>query len=194
MRVLEITRRGLLRGIGAGAAAMALPKVAAAQNEPDEEDVYWGARKDYNEQPRKLIANTTIDKPDQFIGQYNVIVYQKGIFNAMNYKDFVSAKSNTNLDYEALPAGTIPGISEKILLTQMGDYNYFITQSSFQKFAQQYNVEQMVKQNRDVKQKMARGDWSAGQGIQKTPPQGYTDPKQVTKPVMPWAINRQQSI
>jgi len=188
-----INRRGFLRGLGAAAVAAGTGAARAGQ-EPDEENVYWGVRKDYTEKPQKLIPNTTVNKPNQYVPEYNVIIYDRGVFNAMNYKDFVFIKSTPGIEFETLPPGTIPGINEKTLLTQLGEYNYFVTQSAATKFAQEYNVAQMSKRNLDAKQRMARGDRSFDTMVKNVPPGSAFDRGHIQQPQMPWQINQVKNI
>ena len=69
----------------------------------------------------------------------------------------------------------------------MGNYNYFVSQQQVNKFAQQYQVDALVKRNYDVKQKMARGDWGAtGKGITKPAPDIGTNTGDIQEPLYPW--------
>jgi hypothetical protein len=197
MRIQEvvreaISRRGFLQGLGAAAAGIG--SAARAGQEPNEEDVYWGVRKDYTDRPRKLIPNTTVDRPNQYIPELNAVIYDKGIFNAMDYRDFVFVKSTPGVEFETVAPGTNAGINEKALLTQLGEYNYFVTQTRVEKFAQEYNVEQLSKRYRDAKQRMARGDTSFDRMSRPVPPGSTFDPGHIQQPQMPWQINQVKNI
>lgn len=187
----DISRRNFLRGTGA--AALGVPAAAKAAAEPDEENVFWGVRKDYNEPPRKLYPSVAVDKPDQYVKQLNVVIYSGTIFNEMRYSDFVKLKQKPDAEVETVPAGKIPGLNEKVVLAQIDEYNYFVTQSRAAKFAQEYSVEQMAKRGRDIKQRMARGDWSGAKMHKEVPAGNTLDPGSIQRPKMPWEINRAAS-
>lgn len=186
----DISRRNFVRGVGAAIAAPVA--TGAIASEPDEEDIYWGARKDYTEPPRKLYPNTTVNRPDQYVAAMNVVVYSGGVYNKLNFQDFLKLKANPSIDTETLPAGTIPGINEPMIITQLGDdtYNYFSTQSSMAKFAKQYQAYELSKQGMDIKQKMARGDWSGSKMHKELPPGSMFDPGSIQRPKMPWEISQ----
>ena len=187
----NVSRRNFLKGMGAMAVSSPL---AAKSQEPNEEDIYWGTRKDYDEKPRKLYPNVAVEKPNQYIPQINVVIYNGLIFNPMIYKDFVKLKSLKTPDIETLQPNSIQGISEKLFLTQIDDYNYFATDSLIKRFKQEYDTEVLVKRNYDIKQRMARGDWSFGKDIQKQPPNIKVAPNQIQKPLYPWEKDTKRDI
>lgn len=191
----DLSRRGFLKGLGAAAAAGALPKIAKA-NEPDEEDIYYGSRKDFETKPRKLYPSVAVNKPNQYVKQMDLVVYDGNIFNQMNLQDFIKLKREVQVpDVEVLPANTIPGINDKVYLTQMGNYNYFATQEQVNTFAEQYRVEMLVKRNYDIKQRMARGDWGQTEkGISKQPPPMQHNLDSVQKPLYPWEKETKRNI
>lgn len=186
----DISRRNFVRGLGAAIAAPVATRAAAS--EPGEEDVFWGARKDYTEAPRKLYPNTVVNRPNQYVAAMGVVVYSGGVYNKMNFQDFLKLKANPGIDTETLPAGTVPGINEPMIITQLGDdtYNYFMTQSALSKFAKQYQAQQLSKQGMDIKQKMARGDWSGSKMHKELPPGNMLDPGSIQRPKMPWEISQ----
>lgn len=187
----DISRRNFVRGVGAAIAAPVATRVAAA--EPGEEDVFWGARKDYVEAPRKLYPNTVVNRPDQYVEAMGVVIYSRGVYNKMNFQDFLKLKADPNIDTETVPANTVPGINEPMVITQLGDdtYNYFATQSSMLKFAKQYQAYQLSRQGQDTKQKMARGDWSSSNISKKElPPGNMFDRGSIERPKMPWEISQ----
>jgi hypothetical protein len=122
MRIKEIvsedlSRRNFLRGAGAMAATAAIPTAARAY-------------KDYDEQPVRLYPSSfVIEKPDQYVKHMNVLIFEQTVYNGMTLADFIQLKQIKYPEIEKLPPNTIPGINDEIFLTQMGDYNYFVTRT-----------------------------------------------------------------
>lgn len=188
-----ISRRGFLRGLGAAGVAAAAPKIVKAQDDSDDEDSeYWGVRRDYDPRPKNLYPNIAVKKPDQYIPELNVVVYEGGIFNPMTYRNFMTLKKDPNPQVEPVEAGKIPGIKEKVFLTQLGDHNYYVTQSTLNKFVKEYEVETLSKRNMDIKQRMARGQWSLDK-ISKDAP-NIQDKGSVQQPKFPSDINQPRNI
>jgi hypothetical protein len=147
MRVKEIvsevlSRRNFLRGAGAMAATAAIPTAARAY-------------KDYDEQPVRLYPSSfVIEKPDQYVKHMNVLIFEQTVYNGMTLADFIQLKQIKYPEIEKLPPNTIPGINDEIFLTQMGDYNYFVTRTQAVNFAEQYRIGRIADRDRANRKKV----------------------------------------
>jgi hypothetical protein len=151
---------------------------------------YFGPSQDYP--VPKPLPDVPVDLPDQYRADRNVLVYDGQVFNAMTPAIYQAMQtSRAGFDSEVIPAGKIPGVAGKILITQAIDRkNYFLTDPMARTLQRELNIADLADRNRSVQSRMARGEklsaMPTGEIDGTKPTAGTTDAGTAQRPIFPW--------
>jgi len=151
---------------------------------------YFGPSQDYP--VRKNLPDVPVNLPDQYRADHNVLVYDGQVFNAMTPAIYQAMQtSRSGFDSEVIPAGKIPGLPGKILITQFIDRkNYFLTDPMARALQKELDIADLADRNRSVQSRMARGEklsaMPTGEINGTKPTAGTTDTGTVRRPRFPW--------
>ena len=139
----DMNRRDFLGAMTAGAAGAAMAGIKDPTKPYD----------DFSKP--KVFRDMYVNLENQINPESNIIIYQKKIYNPMPYEVFMNFKGSKELSSQYIrkvPANTIPGVSEPLMLCTIKGaknipYSFYVTPTMLYKFKQQRDVSSLLDRN-----------------------------------------------